>query len=167
MASLWAIGLAACRNDVRAIPPPPYVPPYSAEEALVRFLGSECGQALGAARVGRVGLRGFQEHTGPEVILDLEIFLPASSSGVELRISATAGLDPVTGEVEETRACAARLRKQIDHAIHTLAVAEADPDVKRYLADHPPASAIQAHMAPDGSIVWISEGSEPLVWRRK
>ena len=158
-------------KSVAAEPPPPFVPPYSAQEALERLTASACGRALGRARLEALELDGWEDADGPRVALHVEVVFPPSSNGVELHTRVVVGLVATTGEVEDPARCIASLRGVMDQASRALAAAEASPDVKRFLADHASAAMVRAlfsDIGPRGQITFVANtpsGPEFFVWQ--
>lgn len=144
---LLSMGGAFCKLP-HALPPPPFVPEYSVDQALEGFLKGPCGKALGDFTVLHAGLRGYQEPRGPCVILDLEIASPPSKLGVRYRTYATASLDPYSGEVLDPAKCAAELKQLCDHVLSLAEAAEKSPKVQRFIAEHQPAEGIYAQYEP-------------------
>lgn len=163
------IGTAALASDgcgpcTAAEPPPPYIPPYTADEAIQCFKAGDCGRALGDWQVASADLRGFQSEGGPTVFLDLVLLSPPSPLGVRYRTTTSVALVPEEGAVADTRECAENLRTLLVAATRAMGKAESTPEVTAFIAEHAQASTVTAtfesHVQPRGRILFSAARAE-------
>ncbi len=160
--ALGAIGLVAggCNTCSAAEPPPPFSPSFTADDALARLRASPCAAALNGHQVAQVGLRGFESADGPVVILDLEVTSPSSKLGVRYRTTTSIHLVPTTGDVRDGPACTTMLGALVAGLSRATGLAEQSPDVRRFVAEHPPADRIAATyespVQPRGRILFVA-----------
>ncbi len=168
IAMIFAAGtlglIAGESGGAAAEPPPPYVPTYSAGEALARFRADACTVGLNDVIFEQATLRGFQGSDGPIVFLDLEVIAPPSARGIRCRTATSVSLDTATGRPIDPGNCAANLAILLATQHTALAAAEADPAVARFLDDHPHPDKVRATfdgtMQPQGRIVFQALGPD-------
>jgi len=175
---LFAIAKDGCARRYQAIPPPPYYPPYTLEEALRRFYASPCGRALGKYEVTEANLWGVQPYdakTRTTVGLHLTVTSPPSRLGVRYQTDTGDTLDPKTGELEDAEDCARIVAARVRNVDEAIAEAEASPEVQAFIALHSPPEQIWARYDPSfgdhGGITYAvrrPDGhDEVFEWKRK
>ena len=157
VAGIGGLGLAGgCGRALRAEPPPPFVPKYSREEAILRLRDSACAKALGQATLEPVSLQGYVEEGGQEVVLDVDVVLPPSPLRVVVRVRTALALDPGTGEVLNPSECEKNLLALIEGAQKAISRAEGSPEVKRFLVEHAQVQAtFDPSIGPRGRLVFL------------